>query len=332
MLVRRLVIAMVAVAMTVIAARAGNVAATVRVPAFPGKVYVFVGENTSLSQLTAKNAPFQLGMIKPDSAWFSDYWGISHYSTSNYIAMTSGTYDRCDQLDEKPKTCNHDSVNIFGMLEDAGISWAAWNESMPENCYLVSAGENRYLNSYRVKHNPAAYYHDIVGNDFSQATGTDPNAPCQTKVIPMGGTGPNDTSTFEAAARADTTPRFNYVVPNMCEDGHDNCHDSKGGTIKQFDDFLAREIAAVQASASWQAGRDVIVVVYDEGQDGGIGKAKKFAGGHTICAVMGANVATGVYDDFTNHYNLLRTLVDGFRLGTAPANAMNAAPMDIWAP
>ena len=118
----------------------------------------------------------------------------------------------------------------------------------------------------------------------------------------------------------------------MCEDGHDNCNTSKGGTIKQFDNFLTRQIAAVQASESWKAGNDLIVVVYDEGQDGGIGKAQKFAGGHTICAVMGANVATGVYDTFTNHYNLLRTLVDGFALGTAPANAMNADPMDIWQP
>jgi len=329
---RRLVIAAVAIATTLVAAPTANVHAVVTVPEFPGKVYVFVGENTSLSQLTTKNAPFQLGMIKPNSAWFSDYWGISHYSTSNYMAMTSGTFDRCDQLDEKPATCNHASRNIFGMLENKSISWAAWNESMPDSCYLVNAGVNHDLNSYAVKHNPAVYYRDIVGTDFSQARGTDPNAPCQTKVIPMGGTGPNDTSAFEAAARADTTPRFNYVVPNMCEDGHDNCNTSKGGTIKQFDDFLAREIAAVQSSASWKAGSDVIVVVYDEGQDGGIGKAQKFAGGHTVCAVMGANVATGVYDTFTNHYNLLRTLVDGFDLGTAPANAMNAEPMDIWQP
>jgi hypothetical protein len=328
---RRAVVAFVAVATTLVVAPTASVRASTVVPAFPGKVYVFVGENTSLSQLTNKNAPFQLGTIKPNSAWFSDYWGISHYSTSNYMAMTSGTFDRCDQLDEKPATCNHASRNIFGMLEDAGISWAAWNESMPKNCYLVNAGENRDLNAYRVKHNPAAYYHDVVGTDFSQPTGTDTNAPCQTKVIPMGGTGPNDTSAFEAAAAADETPRFNYVVPNMCEDGHDNCHDSKGGTIKQFDDFLAREIAAVQKSDSWQAGNDVIVVVYDEGQDGGIGKAQKFAGGHTVCAIMGANVATGVYDGFENHYNLLRTLVDGFELGTAPANAMNADPMEIWA-
>jgi len=329
-MIRRLSIAVVALVTTAVAWPAPAVQARVVVPAFPGKVYVFVGENTSLSQLTMKNAPYQLGTVKPDSAWFSDYWGLSHYSTSNYIAMTSGTFARCDQLDEKPATCNHDSRNIFGMLEDAGISWAAWNESMPENCYLVSAGENRYLNSYRVKHNPAVYYHDIVGTDFSQATGTDPQAPCQTKVIPMGGTGPNDTSDFEAAAAADQTPTFNYVVPNMCEDGHDNCHDSKGGTIKQFDDFLAREIAAIQRSDSWQAGNDVIVVTYDEGQDGGIGKAQKFAGGHTICAIMGANVDIGVYVATTNHYNLLRTLVAGFRLGTAPANAMNSTPMDIW--
>jgi hypothetical protein len=331
-MIRRLVIAIVAISTTLVAGPASTGHATTGVPAFPGKVYVFVGENTSLSQLTQKNAPFQLGTIKPHSAWFSNYWGISHYSTSNYMAMTSGTYDRCDQLDEKPRTCNHDSRNIFGMLEDAGVSWAAWNESMPDNCYLVNAGENRYLNSYRVKHNPAVYYHDIVGTDFSGVTGSDPNAPCQTKVIPMGGTGRNDTSAFETAVANGTTPKFNYVVPNMCEDGHDNCNTSTGGTIKQFDDFLTREIGAVKASDSWKAGNDVIVVVYDEGQDGGTGKARKFAGGHTICAVMGANVVNGTYDGFTNHYNLLRTLVDGFRLGIAPANAQNAASMDIWAP
>ena len=332
-MVRRLVIAVVAIATTVVAAPMGGVQATSQVPAFPGKVYVIVGENTSLSQLTHKNAPFQLGTIKPNSAWFSDYWGISHYSTSNYIAMTSGTYDRCDQLDEKPKTCNHASTNIFGMLEDAGISWTAWNESMPEPCYLINAGENRFGNAYRPKHNPAVYYHDIVGTDFSQPAGTDPSAPCQTKVIAMGSTDYNDTSVFEAAAAADTTPTFNYVVPNMCEDGHDNCNRSTGGAIKQFDDFLAREVAAIQESDSWNAGKDVIVVVYDEGQDGGPGKAQKFAGGHTICAIMGAGVVPGVYDGFTNHYNLLRTLVDGFDLGTAPANAMNATPItDIWGP
>jgi len=113
------------------------------VPTF-SHVFDIVGENTSLSQLTAKNAPYQLGTFKPDSAWLTDYWGISHYSTSNYIAMTSGQFLRCHQLDEKPATCNQDVTNVFGQLTDAGKSWTAWNESMLQPCYLVNSGENRF--------------------------------------------------------------------------------------------------------------------------------------------------------------------------------------------
>src|SRR5213593_2440682 len=184
------------------------------VPAF-GHVFLIVGENTSLSELNKTNAPYQLGWVRQHSAWLTNYWGISHYSTSNYIAMTSGQFLRCHQLDEKPATCNQDAPNIYGQLQDKGISWKAWNESMPEPCYLVNAGVNRDGNSYRVKHNPAVYYEDIVGPDFSGTTG---DAFCGRHVVSMGTTDPNNTSTFDAALAAGTVPRFNYIVPNMCED------------------------------------------------------------------------------------------------------------------
>jgi hypothetical protein len=306
------------------------------VPSFQGKVYVLVGENTSLSQLTTKNAPYQLGTIKPASAWLSDYWGISHYSTSNYIAMTSGQFLECHQLDEKPATCNQNVTNIFGQLERARISWAAWNESMPAACWLVNAGENRFGNAYRVKHNPAAYYADIVRTDFQGAQGdVGAGAPC-THVVPTGSADiPNDTSAFETAARARTVPTFNYVVPNMCEDGHDNCKPT-GNTIRQFDEFLRRTITAIQAG--WNPAKDVIFVVYDEGQDGGPGKAVKFDGGHTPFAVLGAHVRPGVYEGFTNHYNLLHTLEDGFGLpypsgpAVTPESAGAAPILAIWDP
>ena len=296
------------------------------VPTF-SHVFVIVGENTSLSQLTARNAPYQLGTIKPNSAWLTDYWGISHYSTSNYIAMTSGQFLRCHQLDEKPATCNQDVTNVFGQLSDAGKSWTAWNESMLHPCYLVNSGENRFGNAYRVKHNPAAYYEDVVGPDFSGAQG---DAFCRQHVVSMGTTDPNNTSVFDAALAAGgaAVPAFNYVVPNMCEDGHDNCK-PKGNTIAQFDDFLAREVPKIMASPAWDA-NSVIFVVYDEGQDGGPGKAVKFDGGHTAFAVIGGQVHGAQYAGFTNHYNLLRTIEDGFGLGYAGA-ANSATPItQIW--
>jgi len=122
-MVKRLVLAIEALTTRMVVAPTASVHATVAsVPRFPGKVYVIVGENTSLSQLTMKNAPYQLGTIKPAGAWLTDYWGISHYSTSNYIAMTSGQFLECHQLDEKPATCNQDVSNIFGQLQQAGIS------------------------------------------------------------------------------------------------------------------------------------------------------------------------------------------------------------------
>jgi hypothetical protein len=300
--------------------------ATEGVPTF-SHVFVIVGENTSLSQLTAKNAPYQLGTIKPESAWLTNYWGISHYSTSNYIAMTSGQLLRCHQLDEKPATCNQPGTvtNIFGQLTDRDMSWKAWNESMDGPCLLVNSGENRFGNAYRVKHNPAAYFANVVGSDFSGTTG---NAFCREHDVSMGTTDPNDTSAFDAALRGSDMPTFNYVVPNMCEDGHDNCKPT-GGTIKQFDDFLAREIPKIMASPSWDS-QSVIFVVYDEGQDGGPGKAVKFDGGHTPFAVIGDQVHPADYPTFANHYSLLRTIEDGLGLGYAN-QAADAQPIDqIW--
>jgi hypothetical protein len=321
---RTLIAAVVATMCTIVVPAPAQAAEGV--PTF-SHVFVIVGENTSLSQLTMKNAPYQLGTIKPNSAWLTNYWGISHYSTSNYIAMTSGQFLPCHQLDEKPATCNQPAsvTNIFGQLTDANITWKAWNESMPEPCYLVNAGENRFQNAYRVKHNPAAYFANVVGSDFSGTTG---NAFCGQHVVSMGTTDRNDTSAFDAALRGSTMPTFNYVAPNMCEDGHDNCK-PQGSPIKQYDDFLAREIPKIMASPSWDA-NSVIFVVYDEGQDGGPGKAVKFDGGHTPFAVIGDLVHTAEYPRFANHYSMLRTIEDGLGLGYAN-NAATATPIDqIW--
>jgi len=295
------------------------------VPAF-GNVFVIVGENTSLSELNAKDAPYQVDTIEPNSAWFTNYWALSHYSTSNYVGMTSGQFLRCHQLDEKPATCNQDAPNIFAQLSDLGISWKAWNESMPAPCYLVNAGTDKDGNAYRVKHNPAAYYENIVGPDFSGTTG---DAFCGRHVVSMGTTDPNNTSTFDASLDAGRVPRFNYIVPNMCEDGHDNCKPT-GNPIKQFDDFLAREIPKIQASDAWTS-NSVIFVVYDEAQGGGPGKAVKFAGGNVPFAVISPLVNDDTYGDFHNHYGLLRTLEEGFGITTFVGSAGAVPAIDeIW--
>ena len=295
----------------------------------PGHVFVIIGENTLLSELSMDKAPYQLGTIKPESAWLTNYWGISHYSTSNYVAMTSGQYLLCHQLDKAPADCNQSVPNLFNELDTAGVSWTEWNESMPQPCYLVNAGASKTLSSYRVKHNPAVYYAGVEGTGGVWSA-TDRSAGCMNNVISTGGTGPNDTSALDAAlAQGTGLARFNFIVPNQCEDAHDNCK-PEGNAIKQFDDFLAREIPKIQASPAFGP-NDLIIVTYDEGGGGGPNGAQKQAGGNVPFAVIGGLVHPGVYDTRFDHYSLLRTWEDMFGVPTHAGAAASASPIDnIW--
>ena len=301
------------------------------VPAF-GHVFVIIGENTSLSDLNKNNAPFQLGTVMPNSAWLTNFWATSHYSTSNYIGMTSGQFLPCDQADAPPTTCNQDVPNLFSQLDTAGVPWQEWNESMPQPCYLLGAGSDKTLNKYRVKHNPAAYYANIegVGGVWSATT---PSAECLSNVISTGGTGPNDTSAMDAALSTGNVGRFNYIIPNECEDGHDNCKPI-GNNITQFDAFLAREIPKIQSSPAF--GTDgVIVITYDEGQGQGPNYANTqppgFGGGNIAFAVMSPLVNASIYGGLHNQYGLLRTLEDGFGITDHVAGAGSASVInEIW--
>jgi phosphatidylinositol-3-phosphatase len=317
--------------MAMLNAPARATAALEGVPAF-GHVFVIIGENTSLSDLNKTNAPFQLGTVMPNSAWLTNYWAASHYSTSNYVAMTSGQYISCEQADAAPASCNQDVPNLFRQLDRAGVSWQEWNESMPGPCYLPNAGSDKTLNKYRVKHNPAAYYANIEGAGGVWSA-TTPSAECINKVISTGGTGPNDTSVMDAALATGKVGRFNFIVPNECEDGHDNCAPI-GNNIAQFDAFLAREVPKIEASPAFGT-NGIIVIVYDEGQGGSPNYADKqppgFGGGNVLLAVMGPLVHPAVYPALHNHYGLLRTLEDGFGISHHVAGAGTASVInEIW--
>ncbi len=135
---------------------------TASVPRF-SHVFVIIGENTELIQVNKNSMPYFTQTFKPDSAWLTNYWAISHFSTSNYVAMTSGQYTPCEQFDYPPARCHQDVPNLFNQLTDAGVPWTAWNESMATPCAVVNNGESKTLNSYRVKHNPAVYYDGVQG-------------------------------------------------------------------------------------------------------------------------------------------------------------------------
>src|SRR5216110_2511023 len=89
-------------------------ASAAAVPSF-GHVFVIVGENKSLFQITSSNAPYIMKTLKPSSAWFTDYNDVVEGSLADYVALTSGQYASC----QTKGPCGSFSVpSIFSQLGD----------------------------------------------------------------------------------------------------------------------------------------------------------------------------------------------------------------------
>jgi hypothetical protein len=222
--------------------------------------------------------------------------------------------------------------NLFHQLDTAGISWQSWLESMPAPCYVVSAGSPKTLNHYGAKHNPAVFYDNVEGlNGVWSADPVGQSSECKTNDIPAGGTGPNDMSAFNQAVSAGNVGRFNFIVPNECEDGHDNCK-PQGNGVAQFDAFLSKEVPLIENSPAFGS-HGVLIITFDEGTSNrGPGSSKQFSGGGNVAfAVISRLAQPGVYASTYNHYSFLRTLEDGFGITGHPANAKTASPINtIW--
>jgi hypothetical protein len=329
---RLFLVLMAAVALSGGLARATQATPSAKTDGVPqfGNVFVIIGENTDYSALTKNNAPYLLGTVKPESAWLTNYWATTHYSESNYVAMTSGQFTPCEQKDGSIASCHQDVPNLFNQLDTAygAGAWTSWMESMPSPCYISSFGSDAGLNKYRAKHNPALIYDDVAGT-WNNGMLT-PSSECLTQDIPAGTTGPNNMDSFNAALEAGAVNRFNYIVPNECEDAHDNCM-PQGNPVLQYDQFLQREVPQILNSPAFGS-NGVLFITFDEGTTKSPNHADKFGqGGNVAFAVISPLANVGSYGNMWDHYSFLRTLEDGLGGLGYVGNAATATSINtIW--
>jgi acid phosphatase len=293
-------------------------------------VYLIIGENASIGQLNKSNSPFTLNNLKPRGAWLTDYFALTHFSEANYVGMMAGQFTKCQQDDGTAEECHQDWDNLFHQLDGAGVSWQSWMESMPDPCHLVTTGSAKTLDHYAAKHNPALFFDNVEGvNGVWSST---PGPECVARDIPAGATNPvvpGDMSVFNRAVQEGTTAQFNLVVPDECEDAHDNCK-PQGSNLTQFDNFLAREVPLIQSADPGA----LILITFDEGTSNkGPVTSKKFAaGGNVVFLALGPQVHPGTYGGRSNHYGLLRTLELGYGVPLLEG-AQTASTIDeIWQP
>jgi hypothetical protein len=294
---------------------------------------MIIGENTTYDHVTPTNAPYLMGTIRPRSAWLNDYWGATHWSQANYVALVTGQFTRCEQQDYGA-ACHQDVDNLFHQLDVERLTWTTWLEGGSARCDTGMGGTCETttpcpLTGFYTTGNPAILFDNIEGPGGIWSA-TNPSQECLQNDVPAGDA-TDPMGFFHQALASGDLANFNLVIPNGCEDGEGNCAPINN-RYTQFDAFLAREVPLILASPGFRA-NDLIVVVYDEDERAGGMAAKNGLGqgGHTICAILSPSIVPGDYDDITYHYSLLRTIQDGFGISDYLGHAAEVAPIStIW--
>ncbi len=128
---------------------------------------------------------------------------------------------------------------------------------------------------YATRHNPFVYFHSIIDN----------TAECDANVVPLGTVAVGTPSTFNGTQLPDTftghlandlsseatTPKFGFITPNLCDDGHDgtctgtNLDGTHTGGLAAADIWLQHYMPLIMASPSYQSGHMLVVITSDEG-------------------------------------------------------------------
>jgi phosphatidylinositol-3-phosphatase len=233
-------------------------------------VFVIVMENRSYDQVIAD--PYIAGLASR-YAIATNYHGVSHPSLPNYLALTSGsTWGIADDgFHALP------DGGLGAQLTAAGVDWRAYMEGMNNGCF-----HSGY--PYALKHNPFAYYGDT----------------CPSNVVPF---------THFASDMASQVPRFVWITPGLCHDGHD-CGDSAA------DAWLSGTVSTITSSPAFQQ-NGVLFITWDEGEDS--------ANSVLTLVIKPQPVFHRSARDY-NHYSLLATIED--ELGVARLGAAaDASPM-----
>jgi hypothetical protein len=209
--------------------------------AFTGTVFTIVMENHSRRDILGnKHAPFINQLAHEGAVAMGYHDSYVHPSEPNYLWMAGG--QNFGILDDGDPAAHPVAAtwHIADQIEQAGLTWKAYQESMGAPCGLVSHGR------YAAKHDPFVYFTDINGWD---GKAFHPTERCTEHVV--------DYSELDKDIAAGTLPRYVFITPNLDNDMHD-------GSVARGDLWLSREVAKIMATPAYR-NNGVLFLLWDEG-------------------------------------------------------------------
>lgn len=241
--------------------------------ATPPHVMLLVLENHSASQIVGSPTAPYLNRLVHRYGLATNSYAWTHPSLPNYLDLVSGS---TQGISSDCSTCTANGTQLVDQLQQKGIGWQAFIESMPSPCFTGDAPP-----PYDRNHNPFVYAPHLV---------QDP-AECD-RVVPLTRLG-HELSTG-------TAPPFLWVTPNVQ-------HDMHTGSVREGDTWLSHELPTV-LSSSWYRAAGTVIITFDEGETNA-GCCGGAAGGHIMTLVISAATAGGARMTApVDHAGVLRTI------------------------
>jgi phospholipase C len=271
-------------------------------------VFVIMMENTGYHLLIGNpNAPW-INSAAAKYGLAKSYFGVTHPSQPNYIAATAGIQGADSDNDETLAV-----PNIVDQLESHGKTWTAYMQSLSLCTTKLDHMCGDQL--YERKHNPFVTFADVQSSPARMAN-----------IV--------DFSQLSTDLAAGTVSDYVWISPDQCNDMHGrstagacNFTNNEPALISAGDAFLSSTVGAIMSSSAWK-GNSAIFVMWDESEFTGSGfqlfgddsgccdSVVGQGGGHVVALVISHSNHSAVQSGVSyNHYSVLRTIQDGWKLG-----------------
>jgi hypothetical protein len=309
------------------------------------RIFVIMLENHSKSSvIDDPNAPY-LTSLAHNYGMADHYYGVTHPSMPNYIATIAGdNYGIQDDYDQN--VVNFDRANLVDQLEAHHVSWDAYMEALPADkqaSFGPARADGTLISLYARKHNPFVLFDDVKNNparmshvrDYAQL-GADLNRKHAPQFVWITPDQCNDMhgGVYDTVAGRPETP---------CPYGSTKDDANDAALKAKADAFVKGAVTTIKHSKAWTR-NSAIVIVTDENDytgnttnggwestdgccdspyvpKGDLRVSKDWPGGTYGGGLIPAIVVTASGPrhavDHTpyNHYSLLTTIEDNWRLG-----------------
>jgi len=255
-------------------------------------VVVVVLENHNYSSVIGSPSMPYLNSLAKQYGLATQFYANVHPSIGNYFMMTTGQVVTTD--DSFTNTITNDNVVLHFLAK--GVTWKSYAEGLPAVGYT---GGN--TGTYVKRHNPFAYFSDVA------------NSSQKSNLVPF--------SHFATDLANHQLPDYSFVVPDICDDGH-NC------SLGTVDAWLKSHLAPLIASPEFKA-NGLLVITFDEAAL----TDKSHGGGRIATVVVSPKGKKGFTSaNFYQHQNVLRMTMRALGLTTYPGAAATAWDMSTFFP